>query len=640
MQIKKVITVAQAERFCDAYDSIKPSFGKHKHPSEIQINSLRSAVGELTKASSVITRWCLFYKLHGRDLFIDYFARGIGPDYSDNDYLRILEYAVSTGTPIDRTWAIFMCSRRKLEKLSQRRKSADHWPIVPAARPPEGTVRLLDESSWNQRINSDVKTSDTEQSSAGVDNILQGDTIIAMGSTAKKEPGVASQPHKRIHGKSKKEVITLQRPAYKARRKDIAADKKQQEAILRAKDDVGKAIANMVQGSLPGISVKAAKGHDADELYACLKDMLKDPKDYDPQRRGRKPYFNPLSDGFLQLPKAVQQSSLDYYKLMEDAFADAKRMAQQVPANATQVERFQACEQFIKQNPTYPLKVVIVPFGFKYDNFKYYEKYRPKHISNEDPYLSSGAYIALMKCFYDSGCMFGKYRLRQVMWNLGYCYSIPTIAKLMKRCNLEAFVSKAKGMGKYSSFLGIVGTLSPNLLQRDFTADAPFQKIVSDVTELSLKGFKLYLSIFQDLFNNEIRAYSISASPSVPFVLAGLHKLVEVIPADAQCIIHTDQGHHYQRKQYRDVFEQYPNIIQSMSRKGNCYDNGACESWFGRFKDEAIKGKKFESVNDLVGAIESYIHYYNNERIQMGLQGKSPVEYARWMASKEEGLAA
>ena len=245
-----------------------------------------------------------------------------------------------------------------------------------------------------------------------------------------------------------------------------------------------------------------------------------------------------------------------------------------------------------------------------------------------------------MKCFYDSGCMFGKYRLRQMMWNLGYCYSIPTIAKLMKRCNLEAFVAISKGMGKYSSFLGVVGTLSPNLLQRDFTADAPFKKIVSDVTELSLKGFKLYLSIFQDLFNNEIRAYSISASPSVPFVLAGLHKLVEVVPADAQCIIHTDQGHHYQRKQYRDVFEQHPNIIQSMSRKGNCYDNGACESWFGRFKDEAIKGKKFESVNDLVGAIESYIQYYNNERIQMGLQGKSPVEYARWMASKEEGLAA
>ena len=640
MQIQKVLTVPQAERFCDAYDSIKPAFGKRKHPSEVQINSLRRAVDDPTKASSVITRWCLFYKLHGRDSFIDYFARGIGPDYSDHDYLQILEYAVSSGTPIDRTWAIFKCSRRKLEKLSQRRKSAEHWPIVPSARPPEGIVRLLDESSLNQRVNHDVKTADSEQPSAGADNILLGDTIIAMGSTAQKESVVTPQPHKRIHGKSKKEVITLQRPAYKARRKDIAADKKQQAAILSAKEGVGKTMANMAQGLLPVTSVKTAKRHDADEQYECLKSMLKDPKDFDPQRRGRKPYFNPLADGFLQLPKEVQQSSLDNYKLMEEAFAAAKLSAKQVPANATQIERFQACEQFIKQHPTYPLKVVIVPFGFKYDNFKYYAKYRPKHISNEDPYLSSGAYIALMKCFHDSGCTFGKYRLRQMMWNLGYCYSIPTIAKLMKRCKLEAFVATEKGMGKYSSFLGIVGTLAPNLLQRDFTADAPFKKIVSDVTELNLRGFKLYLSVYQDLFNNEIRAYSISASPSVPFVLAGLHKLIEVIPADAQCIIHTDQGHHYQRKQYRSVFEQHPNIIQSMSRKGNCYDNGACESWFSRFKDEAIKGKKFDSVNELVGAIESYIQYYNNERIQMGLQGKSPVEYARWMASKEEGLAA
>ena len=640
MSLQQVLTVQEAERFCDTYDSFKSSVGKK--PNGIQLQALRNAVGVDNKSSSVITRWCLFYKIHGRKKFIDFFARGIGPKHSDQDYIRILEYAVSSGTPIDRVWVIFRCSRRKLEKLSAKRKKAETWPQVEPATPPDGVVRLLEETSLNERVLSEHSAEEAvpEQSVAeGTGGILRGDTIIAVGSTAQEV--VHNKPHKHIHGKSKKEVITLQRPKYKPRRKDVAAAKKEQDAIKLAQARGAKALAKIEQTSpLSSAEVSVSKSAiDVDIAYASLKAELKDPAEYDPDRRGRKPNFNPFAEGFCLLPQEVQQSSLAYYGLMEQAFYEAKLVAKQVPTTATQDERFRACFDFTMQHPEYPLKVVIVPFGFKYDNFKYYAKYRPK-CASEDPYVKSGAYRCLVKCFNESNSRYGKYRLRQMMYDRGYHYCVPTIAKLMRRCNLEAVSPSSKQNGSYSSYQGTVGQLSPNLLNRDFKATAPFQKIVSDVTELNYHGTKIYLSVFKDLFNNEIRSYSISNSPSVSFVVAGLKKLIESIPENAKCIINTDQGHQYQRKQYRDLFDQHPNIIQSMSRKGNCYDNGPCESWFARFKDDRIKGQTFASIDDLVVAINSYIYEYNNHRIQMGLHGMSPVAYAHWCANQSGRIVA
>lgn len=642
MRIRAVLTVSEAESFCDTFDAMKSG----RNLSGTQLHRLRTAIGQPEKSSSVLTRWCLFYKLHGREKFIDFFARAKGQNLSELDYLQILEYAVTSGTSIDRAWVIFRCSRRKLERLSLKRKKSDSWPQVEPAVPPADIVRLLDDTTLSQRLEA---ADDHELSSGEQDknqsngSVLQGDTVIAVGSTAQKVTPVQAHPH--IHGKSKKEVITLQRPAFKARRKDIAAAKKEQEAIEQAKALGDKTIANMAQSSStvvgPIVNAPQPNGDtDAYERFCAIKDSLKAPEEYDPLQRGRKPYFNPKAPTFSLLPPEIQQSSLEYFWLLDEAYSTAYRVAKSIPDNASQEERFKACYEFVQQHPQYPLKVVILPFRINYDNFKYYEKYRPRGISQEDPYLKSGAYQCLVQCFNESGGRYGKYRLRQMMYNRGYRYCVPTIAKLMKRCNLKAVVATKKGQGAYSSYIGKVGQLAPNLLKRDFTADKPFQKICSDVTEINFKGSKVYLSVFEDLFNNEIRAYSISASPSVHFVVAGLKKLVDAVPKDARCIIHTDQGHHYQRATYQEVFAKNPNIIQSMSRKGNCYDNGSCESWFGRFKDDVIKGQTYASVDELVAAIERYIAYYNNSRIQMELCGKSPVEYAHWVASNDGDTAA
>lgn len=129
-----------------------------------------------------------------------------------------------------------------------------------------------------------------------------------------------------------------------------------------------------------------------------------------------------------------------------------------------------------------------------------------------------------------------------------------------------------------------------------------------------------------DLFNREIISYSISLSPSLWQTREMLDGLFEKLPADVRPILHSDQGWQYQHAEYQRTLSEH-NIIQSMSRKGNCMDNGAMENFFGRLKVEMFYGEKFESVNAFIDELKKYIYYYNNERIFLKLKGMSPVQY-------------
>ena len=129
-----------------------------------------------------------------------------------------------------------------------------------------------------------------------------------------------------------------------------------------------------------------------------------------------------------------------------------------------------------------------------------------------------------------------------------------------------------------------------------------------------------------DLFNREIVSYSISLSPNLWQIREMLDGLFKKLPCDARPISHSDQGWQYQHAQYQRLLAEH-NIIQSMSRKGNCMDNGAMENFFGRLKVEMFFGEKFESVNAFIDELKNYIHYYNNQRISTKLNGMSPVQF-------------
>ena len=179
---------------------------------------------------------------------------------------------------------------------------------------------------------------------------------------------------------------------------------------------------------------------------------------------------------------------------------------------------------------------------------------------------------------------------------------------------------------KYHSYKGEVGKIAPNLLNRDFYAQKPNEKWVTDVTEFSLFGKKLYLSPILDLHSGYLVSYTISERPVLSMVTDMLNKAFINIPDNTNLILHSDQGWQYQHKQYQRMLRN-KGIRQSMSRKGNCLDNAVMENFFGILKSELLYLQKFESMEQFKQELEDYLDYYNNRRIKTKLKGLPPTIY-------------
>lgn len=219
----------------------------------------------------------------------------------------------------------------------------------------------------------------------------------------------------------------------------------------------------------------------------------------------------------------------------------------------------------------------------------------------------------------------GRYGYRRVtaaICNTGRKVDDKKIQRLMVQLNLRSLVRPKK----YKSYKGEVGQAAPNELQRDFRADRAREKLTTDVTEFTVGGRKLYLSPVMDLFNGEIIAYEVNKRPVFELVGAMLNKALLCVKENERPILHSDQGWQYRMSMYREVLAQR-GVIQSMSRKGNCLDNAAMESFFAILKTEFFHLNKFDSVEQLTEGLHEYIDYYNNDRIKMKLGGMSPVQY-------------
>lgn len=196
------------------------------------------------------------------------------------------------------------------------------------------------------------------------------------------------------------------------------------------------------------------------------------------------------------------------------------------------------------------------------------------------------------------------------------------VQRLMEDMNLKSLVRPKR----YRSYKGLVGKIAPNLLDRNFLAQRPNQKWVTDVTEFKVGLKKLYLSPVMDLYNGEILAYQVDTRPSFALVSEMLDKAIERLQGPVNLMLHSDQGWQYQQPRYQHALKDR-GIKQSMSRKGNCLDNAVIESFFGTLKSEFFYLNRFESIDELQTGLDKYIRYYNHDRIKSKLGGLSPVEY-------------
>lgn len=201
--------------------------------------------------------------------------------------------------------------------------------------------------------------------------------------------------------------------------------------------------------------------------------------------------------------------------------------------------------------------------------------------------------------------------------------------KLMRQEGLRTKIRRRR----YDSYRGEVGKVAPNLLDRDFSAARPAEKLLTDITEFKIAGERVYLSPLLDLFNNEIVSWSVSRRQNMAMVKEMMEG-AEGYLGDMPVLLHSDQGWQYQQSSFQHTLARL-GITQSMSRKATCLDNAPMESFFGHLKDEFYRGRRFGSFEEFAAELGEYIEYWNTNRYQVRLKGLSPVEYR----AQSEGAA-
>jgi putative transposase len=230
---------------------------------------------------------------------------------------------------------------------------------------------------------------------------------------------------------------------------------------------------------------------------------------------------------------------------------------------------------------------------------------------------------AITEIFRNNYGRYGHRRIHIELLKRGWTVAKKTVLKLMRSLRL---VCKVRSRKRYNSYQGEQGIVAPNLLKRQFEADAPNQKWVTDVTEFSVGDRKLYLSPIMDLFDRQIISYAIGTSPNLELANASLREALATLKDGQKPLVHSDQGFQYQHRFWR-LLLQNAGAVQSMSRKANCYDNAVMENFFGHLKEELFHRVRFLSTEALTAALHEYIRWYNTERISTKLNGLSPVQY-------------
>ncbi|QGZ38061.1 IS3 family transposase [Pseudoduganella flava] len=294
---------------------------------------------------------------------------------------------------------------------------------------------------------------------------------------------------------------------------------------------------------------------------------------------------------------------------MENAYLKKLQAFSSSPAPST-AEKAQVVQELRQDHPIAGLlKVAQLPRSTFY--------YQQSLLGKDDKY--DGLKRAIKEVYERHKGRYGYRRITCAVRQAGEQVNHKTVQRLMGVLGLKSLVRPKK----YRSFKGEVGQAAANELQREFKAQAANQKWVTDVTEFSVAGEKLYLSPVLDLYNGEIVAFEMNQRPVFELVSSMLKKALAKLAPEDRPMLHSDQGWQYRMPAYQRQLRERQ-LVQSMSRKGNCHDNAAMESFFGVLKSEFFYLNKFDSVDTLRAGLVDYIHYYNHERIKLKLKGLSP----------------
>lgn len=271
--------------------------------------------------------------------------------------------------------------------------------------------------------------------------------------------------------------------------------------------------------------------------------------------------------------------------------------------------------------PKFGLRLMLEVAGMARSTYYY-------HLGRIDrPDRHQGVIQQLKKLYELHKGRYGYRRLTAALRNEGIVVNHKTVRKLMREHGLECKIrrKRKKSLLVYGPGLPAV----PNILNRDFHTDAPFKKGVTDVTEFDVGSKRVYVSAILDLYDGAVISIVYSLRNDTDLIMS----MYNQIPLNSRSylermLIHTDQGILYRTIRYKEFVKSF-SIRQSMSRRGNCYDNAVIESFFGTFKAETIRLYRIETLEQLTAELQDYARYYNRERIKSTLGYKSPFQYRR-----------
>ncbi len=217
----------------------------------------------------------------------------------------------------------------------------------------------------------------------------------------------------------------------------------------------------------------------------------------------------------------------------------------------------------------------------------------------------------IFECQKECGKTYGYRRVHIWLERNGIYRNPKTILRVMQKYGLLSVIRR-KRYRNYGEYLHKY----PNLLNRDFNAERPNQKWVTDISYIHTSQGVLYLSVIRDLFDNSIVAYKTGTEQNVNLVLSTIRAAKKKEKVTAELQLHSDQGFQYTSQAYFKLTQSY-GIIPSMSRRGNPYDNAMAENFFSILKTECIYRMKLQTFDEARLVIDEYINFYNNQRIQL-----------------------
>ncbi len=224
------------------------------------------------------------------------------------------------------------------------------------------------------------------------------------------------------------------------------------------------------------------------------------------------------------------------------------------------------------------------------------------------------------------GC-YGYRRIHLEIAKEGINISEKVIRKIMKTAGLSVKVRRKQN---YNSYKGEITPAVPNIINRNFHAEQPNQKWLTDITEFAIPAGKVYLSPIIDCFDGMPVCWKIGTTPNAELVNSMLDDAISILKDEESPIVHSDRGCHYRWPGWIKRMEN-AHLTRSMSKKGCSPDNSACEGFFGRLKNEMFYGVSWAgaTIDAFILQVNQYMEWYRNERIKVSLGGMSPVEYRK-----------